>query len=168
MSTPTESPRRKGAVRMADIPPDVMAALNRGEIESVTLVEWLVIDMPQLLRHALASAGVDAPNAVARAEAVAGERFTLSQCEVGKALHDEVPEALEALACHRSDTVRAWAAFMLAADESLDLADRLERTKRFAADPNLAERWRTDSPTAETGWTLNHALRTLRKRGVAA
>ena len=40
--------KRIGAQRIADIPPDVLAALNRGELESVNLVEGLAIDMVQL------------------------------------------------------------------------------------------------------------------------
>ena len=47
MTTP---PRRKGSLRMADIPLDVLKALNEGREETITLVEWLAIDMPTLLR----------------------------------------------------------------------------------------------------------------------
>ncbi len=67
------SERRKGASRRADIPPDVLAALNEGRLETVTLVEWLAIDMPTLLRRAVADVGVDAPRSLERAQAVRGE-----------------------------------------------------------------------------------------------
>lgn len=43
-------PRRKGAMRRSEIPPDVLRALNEGREETITLVEWLAIDMPTLLR----------------------------------------------------------------------------------------------------------------------
>ena len=49
-------------------------------------------------------------------------------------------EIFEALASHKSDMVRAWAAFMLAADQNLNLAGRLEATRRFAADHSVAVR----------------------------
>ena len=137
---PPAAVRRKGASRMADIPPDVLAGLNRGELETVTLVEWLAIDMPTLLAHALRDAGVEAPAALARAEAVRGQGVTRRLRAIGAALHAEVPAAFEPFAGHRADMVRAWAAFMLAADDELDLADRLEASRRFAADRSVAVR----------------------------
>ncbi len=140
MTSSADAPiRRKGASRRADIPPDVLEGLNRGELETVTLVEWLAIDMPTLLRHALADVGVEAPLALARAEEVSGEGVTRRLRAIGAALHAEIP-AFEALASHRSDMVRAWAVFMLAADDTLPLDERLERTKRFAADRSVAVR----------------------------
>ena len=136
----TDLERRRGASRIADIPPAVLDALNRGETETVTLVEWLAIDMPTLLGQALADVGVDAPRALARAEAVRGEGVTRRLRAIGAALHEEVPTARDALARHRADMVRAFAAYMLAADTEPDLAARLERTRPFAADPNGAVR----------------------------
>ena len=133
-------PARKGAARIADIPPDVLAALNRGELETVTLVEWLAIDMPTLLRHALADVGVSAPATLERAEQLRGEGVTRRLKGIGEALYEEVPEAFGAFAAHRSDMVRAWAAYMLTADGSLELSERLERTRPFAADRTVAVR----------------------------
>ena len=135
-----EAPRRKGASRIADIPPVVLDGLNRGELETITLVEWLAIDMPTLLRHALADVGADAPRALVRAEAVRGEGVTRRLRAIAAALQDEVPDAFEAFASHRSDMVRAWAAFMLAADTTIELDERLERARRFAADASVAVR----------------------------
>src|SRR4051812_195437 len=42
---------RKGAVRMADIPPSILLKLNKGEIEALTLAEVLAVDFVKLLRH---------------------------------------------------------------------------------------------------------------------
>ena len=49
--------RRRGARRMSEIPPEVLAALNRGELETANLVEWLATDQRKLARHVLASRG---------------------------------------------------------------------------------------------------------------
>ena len=68
-------PRRKEAMRIADIPPDVLRALNEGREETITLVEWLAIDMPTLLRSILPSVGLpEAGNELGRvADGLAGE-----------------------------------------------------------------------------------------------
>lgn len=155
--------RRKGATRIADIPRDVLDGLNRGELETITLVEWLAIDMPTLLRHALADVDASAPRALKRAEAVRGDGVTRRLRAIAAALHEEIPASFDALATHRSDMVRAWAAFMLAADESVPLEERLERTRRFAADRSVAVRecaW--DSFRAYVAADLEHGLELLR------
>lgn len=45
--------KRKGARSKNDIPVDVMDQLNRGEIETANLVEWLAVDQRLLLHHVL-------------------------------------------------------------------------------------------------------------------
>ena len=149
--------RRRGAVRRADIPPDVLRGLNEGRLETVTLVEWLAIDMAELARHA----GLP-DEVVAEAERVAGEGVTRRLRAIGAAIHRTRAD-LEPLASHSSDMVRAWAAFALAADESLPLDDRLERTRRFAADGSMATRecaW--DSFRPYVAAELDRALELLR------
>ena len=130
----TEPPPRKGALRMADIPPDVLGELNAGRLETVTLVEWLAIDQAELARNVGLPADV-----VAEAERVAGEGVTRRLRAIGTAIHSAGVDT-DALARHPSDMVRAWAAFALAADESLDLTERLQRLRRFAADRSMATR----------------------------
>ncbi len=44
---------RTGASRVADIPADILQALNAGKIEAVTLVENLATDFNVLLSHTL-------------------------------------------------------------------------------------------------------------------
>ena len=146
-----ESPPRKGASRIADIPPDVLAALNRGELETITLVEWLAVDWPTLLRHALEDVGAGEllPRFLTRVEELSHLKITKRQRALGALLAAEAPELFERFATHRSDTVRSWAAFMLAADDGLDLARRLEATRRFAADRHMGVRevaWDTFRP----------------------
>lgn len=38
------TPKRKGAKSTKDISEDVMTLINRGEIETASLVEWLAVD----------------------------------------------------------------------------------------------------------------------------
>ena len=126
----------------------MLAGLNEGRLETVTLVEWLAIDMAALLRAVLPEVGladlVDELGAVA--DGLAGEGVTRRLKGIGAALAAATRAdprrnaAFEALGSHRSDMVRAWAAYMLTADAGLDLAERLEATRRFAADRSMAVR----------------------------
>lgn len=45
--------QRKGAKRITDIPLTILESLNRGEIETANLVEWLAIDQTLLLENVL-------------------------------------------------------------------------------------------------------------------
>ena len=141
-------PRRKGAVRRSDIPPDVLRALNAGREETITLAEWLAIDMAALLRSILPDVGLaDAADQLGEvADGLADEGTMVRLRGIGRALYaateqrPKSPQIFEAVAGHQSDMVRSWAAWMVAADESLRLAERLEATRRFAADRSVAVR----------------------------
>ena len=134
--SPEGKPRRKGAARRADIPPDVLQALNEGREETITLVELLAIDMPTLLGAILPGVGLaDARDElVDKARSMADEGVTRRLKGIGKALfaatqtHPKRTDIFEALASHTSDTVRAWAVYILAADKGIPLDKRLDRT----------------------------------------
>lgn len=137
--------RRTGAVRMADIPPDVLRALNEGREETITLVEWLAIDVVTLMRHAMRDVGLDDPALLEAARAAAGEKIMQRQRTIARALHAALgtradrDAVFQRLAGHPSDTVRSWAALVVGAEDH-SLADRLERARPFAADPNMGVR----------------------------
>ena len=141
-------PRRKGAVSRSQIPPDVLQALNQGREETITLAEWLAIDMPTLLRSILPGVGLAevCEELGQEADRLNGEGVTKRLKGIGEALfvwtknHPKRSEIYEALASHQSDMVRVWANYMLTADQEVHLAHRLEATRRFAADRSVAVR----------------------------
>lgn len=45
--------KRKGSRSAKDIPKEILEQLNRGEIETVNLVEWLAVDQRLLLENSL-------------------------------------------------------------------------------------------------------------------
>ncbi len=148
MTTPAPAVPRKGARRMADIPPAIMADLNAGRIETVSLVEWLAIDHAALLQAALADAGLrDPAGPLARLQTVADAGIMTRTMAIGQGIYDAIaadakrgPAVLNALATHRCDVVRSWAACAYAADPKPTLAERLTTARRFAADPHMGVR----------------------------
>ena len=142
------TPRRKGAARRSDIPPHVLEALNQGREETVTLVEWLAIDMPTLLSSILPQVGLAdaADDLVAASHLLANEGVTKRLKGIGAALHEATQgrpgrsATFNAMVGHTSDMVRAWAAFMLTADRDMRPKERLASARRFAVDGSVAVR----------------------------
>lgn len=146
-STPPPAARRKPPRRMREIPGDVLDQLNRGEIESINLVEWLAIDQVSLLRHALAKvrSKLDHRPLIAAAESLTGAGIMDRTRGIGRALHRHAIHTGDVglrddMAAHASDTVRQWAAFMLWCDESLELSERLALVRQFASDTHMGVR----------------------------
>jgi 3-methyladenine DNA glycosylase AlkC len=136
---------RKGPLRMADIQPPVLKALNEGVIETKTLVEWLAIDIRKLVLSSIDVAGLDEQRdiLVAATKDIAEDGVEQRTRRMGTLLYSLVGSsgpAFEALATHPSDMVRSWAAMMVCADPSLSFKTRLARMKRFAADTNMSAR----------------------------
>jgi len=138
---------RKGAARIALIPPAVLEALNAGRIPTVNLNEFLALDLPLLARNVARQVGLD-PQAerladtlamlpafrpVKRHEHVARALYDLT------ALHPDRDAIAHRLATHASDVARSWAAQWLLFS-GLTLADKLDRVRRFAADPHFGVR----------------------------
>ena len=128
--------KRKGARRRSEVPPEVRRGLNEGTLETANLVEGLVVDCAALLRHVApelspgAIASVRNSQGIVRKMRVAGETLA---AEWGIRGYDR-------FASHRSDTVRGWAAYLMAAVPNLTLRQRLERIRSLADDPHFAVR----------------------------
>ena len=162
-----EEPRRKGAVRRSSIPPDVLLALNEGREETITLVEWLAIDMPTLLRSVLPQVGLEsaAGRLAESTRPLADEGVRARLMGYGEALfetldsHPKQAEVFEALASHKSDMVRSWAAWMVAADRTLELLVQVIRGSRPHARP---------APSGNLGTGSRPQRAALRGRGHTA
>jgi 3-methyladenine DNA glycosylase AlkC len=138
---------RKGAARIALIPPEVLEALNDGAIPTVNLNEFLAIDLRRLATSVAAAIGLD-PEAERLEDTLAmlGAFPPVKRhLHVARALHDLTePRAdrdavAHALATHPSDIARSWAAQWLAFS-AMPLQDKLQAVFRFAADPHFGVR----------------------------
>lgn len=180
----TSANPRKGATRMAEIAPDVRAALSHGEIASATLTEGLAVDQAVLLRTVFP----DLPaSALRAAQAIVPLGILKRMQGLGELLWHTLGEtAFERARGHTSDTVRGWACFMVGAMPAQPLAQRLQTIQPLADDPHFGVRewaWMALRPHLAaqldeaiallTGWThapqdnlRRFASEALRPRGV--
>lgn len=166
---PTELLSRKGAPRIALIPPAVLDALNDGLLPTVNLNEFLALDLPRLARRIARDIGLDA-----EAERLQ-DTFAMLPAfppvkrhfHIARALYDLTePRAdrdavAHALASHTSDVARCWAAQWIAFS-ALPLPDKLASAWRFAADPHFGVRelaWMTVRD--EIAGDVDHAVQLL-------
>jgi 3-methyladenine DNA glycosylase AlkC len=139
--------QRRGAARIALIPPEVLEALNEGLVPTVNLNELLALDLPRLARSVAQAIGLD-PRAerledtlamlpafkpIKRHHHVALALYDLAAAHPGR---DSVAHAL---AVHPSDIARSWAAQWVAYS-GLPLPAKLEAVRRFAADAHFGVR----------------------------
>jgi 3-methyladenine DNA glycosylase AlkC len=138
---------RKGAARIASIPPEVLDALNAGRLATVNLNEFLAIDLPRLARHVAAHVGLD-PQAERLEDTLAmlpAFRPVRRHAHIARALYDLTAPLAERdaiahrLATHPSDVARSWAAQWLQFCD-LPFAGKLQRVRRFAAAPHFGVR----------------------------
>lgn len=169
--------------RVSDVDPEVVQRLNEGTRQTTVLAEALAVDFAVLLRH-VSPRMTDVADTV---DATTG--ITKRMAHVARLILDrEGVEAADRLAGHQSDTVRGWAAYVLAAIPELDLPTRLQRVRPLADDDHFAVReWAwlalrdhiVDDPVAAidalTAWTTESsanlrrfAVESTRPRGVWA
>jgi 3-methyladenine DNA glycosylase AlkC len=138
---------RRGAARIALIPPEVLEALNEGSVPTVNLNEFLALDLQRLARNVARDIGLP-PDAERIADALAmldAFRPVKRHEHVARALYDLAePRAdrntvAHALATHPSDVARSWATQWIAFS-SMSLPDKLQSVRRFAADPHFGVR----------------------------
>ncbi|HED54803.1 MAG TPA: DNA alkylation repair protein [Phycisphaerales bacterium] len=133
-------PYRTGASSPKDVPKHVLRALNRGEIETVNLGEWLAVDTAELLQNVAPELGKE------------GVRLLTDNPDMGlmdrwrtasRLLLDHFGDgAIDRFADHPSDTVRGWVCAIIGMTDSKGwtLKKRLARIRPFADDPHFGVR----------------------------
>lgn len=124
---------RKGARSRAAIDPVVLAELNAGTAETLSLPECLAVDFAALMRATL-------PELDARPlDEAAGAGITTRMALAGRLALTLGPDAIARLAAHPSDTVRGWACYAIGSRE-MDLAERLALIRPLADDAHFGVR----------------------------
>jgi 3-methyladenine DNA glycosylase AlkC len=157
----TELTVRKGARKVNEIPTEVLAQLNKGEIETVNLVEWLAIDLPGLAQHVLSQVGLAEAIAAMTRDVEALKKSTTPQVmlAISNAISRELQERRDAAAIaklistHSSDSVRCWGAYLIGLNPKLSLEQKIEQIELFAADSHFGVReiaWMSVRPAIAT------------------
>ena len=132
------TPARKGAIRAADIPADVLHALSRGQMQSATLAECMALDQAMLVRTVFPGLSASALKAVNVACALG---VLKRMACIGAVLLDELgTDGIAQCQSHAADTVRGWACFMIGAQPALDLQARLTSIRPLADDVHFGVR----------------------------
>lgn len=126
---------RKGAVRRADVTEEIRAGLDGGTEEAATLAEGLTVDFAVLISNAF-------PETIPHAHRITPSLgVTKRMALAGQILIETLGIAgLERVKAHSSDTVRGWAAYMIAEEPSLTLRQRLDLVRSLADDSHFGVR----------------------------
>lgn len=140
-------PKRKGARSIKDISPEIMQQLNRGEIESANLVEWLAIDQPLLLEKVLSDLEKLAylPPILTEINQLKKQTITTVNEAIGVGLFQQITahndtDLLSKMMQHTSDSVRCWATYMIGKNPKLSIVEMLKNIQPLAADMHFGVR----------------------------
>ncbi|QJD88032.1 DNA alkylation repair protein [Cohnella herbarum] len=142
--------QRKGALKVSEIPEEVSALLQSGQLESVNLTEWLAVNHIVLLDHIVNELDLkqQAGSMVDELQQGAEKKIMKIIPAIAQAwlsLMERLPsESRELifmkLSTHLSDSVRCWAAYIVGLDRKLSLDQKLTHIRSFAADSHFGVR----------------------------
>lgn len=141
---------RKGARKAAEIPEHIRHLLQSGTIESVNLTEWLAVDHLVLLEqitHEL-DIPISSQGIASRLEPKDQQRIMkvipaigIQWLEYMKSIPvQEKADLFTFLTKHRSDSIRCWAAYIIGLNPELQVTEKLEQIRPFAADAHFGVR----------------------------
>ncbi|ABQ05512.1 DNA alkylation repair protein [Flavobacterium johnsoniae] len=139
--------KRKGARSAKDIPVSILEQLNKGEIESANLVEWLAVDQIVLLKNVL-----NELNKIEYLEPVLIDVRNLKKQTVNtineaigtgilkqSVLNNDL-KIVSIISKHKSDLVRCWSAYAIGRNSKFTIEEMLEQIQFLAADKHFGVR----------------------------
>lgn len=160
--------KRKGSRSTKDIPVDILEKLNKGEIETANLVEWLAIDQKLLLKNVLQQTNrfkyfepiITNINALKKQTVnTINESIGTSLFRLAKLENDN--DLFTILSTHKSDLVRCWATYTIGKNEELSISKILNQIQPFSADKHFGVReicWLAVRPTIAKNLTESLAI----------
>lgn len=140
---------RKGVRKVDDIPKEVLDLLNTGKIETVNLTEWLAIDHLTLIKANFPEVGISKENTefiVQQIKALKNPTAMNVIKLVGASLYQtlsaegNLASVLIELSSHPSDSIRCYAPFLIALNQTLSLEEKLQESEQLIADKHFGVR----------------------------
>lgn len=140
---------RKGARKAQDIPAEVLQLLNRGEIETVNLTEWLAINHITLIRTVFPTLGMpqDFIDAIVAKIETQKKPSTMNTTKlVGSMLYEQyansakLEDIFDNLSAHGADSVRCYAPYLIGLNNNLTISQKLSQAQKLAADKHFGVR----------------------------
>ncbi|MDA6070256.1 DNA alkylation repair protein [Flavobacterium sp. AC] len=139
--------KRKGSRSAKDIPAVILNQLNKGEIETANLTEWLSVDQKLLLENLLRQCkrtvylkpileSIDS----LKKQTVNTINETIGNGLLELAIQENDAEILILIQSHPSDLVRCWATYTIGRNTKLSIEEILIQIQPFAADKHFGVR----------------------------
>ncbi len=139
--------KRKGSKSAIEIPTEILEQLNRGEIETANLVEWLAVDQRILLDNLLGQNNRRAylKPILTKIDRLKKQTVNTINETIGTGLFELTAqnndkEFLAIISKHQADLVRCWATYTIGKDENLNISDTLQQIQPFSADKHFGVR----------------------------
>jgi len=139
--------KRKGTRSTKDIPASILEQLNKGEIETANLVEWLAVNQIMLLENVL-----EEFDRIEYLKPILEDIQNLKKHTVNTIneaigtgiLKQEIlnkdKEIFSIISNHKSDLVRCWSAYVIGKNTALSIEEILEQIQLLAADKHFGVR----------------------------
>jgi 3-methyladenine DNA glycosylase AlkC len=139
--------KRKGSRSTKDIPAEIMLQLNRGEIETANLVEWLAIDQRVLFQNLLQQLNRNYyyNSIISDIDALKKQTVNTINEAIGVGLFKNIQankdfDIFPKLANHTSDSVRCWSTYIIGFNKDLSISEKLTQIQPFATDSHFGVR----------------------------
>ncbi|HEY1192551.1 DNA alkylation repair protein [Flavobacterium sp.] len=142
-----EEVKRKGARSTKDIPTWVLEQLNRGEIETANLVEWLAVNQTKLLENVLKESDrmeyldpilTDVRNL--KKQTVNTINEAIGTGILAESILNNDSDILSIISKHKSDVVRCWSAYTIGKNQEFKIEEILAQIQFLAADKHFGVR----------------------------
>jgi len=139
--------KRKGARSTKDIPASILEQLNKGEIETANLVEWLAVSQTKLLENVLKEYDrmeylepilTDIRNL--KKQTVNTINEAIGTGILAESILNNDSNILSIISKHKSDLVRCWSAYTIGKNQEFKIEEILEQIQFLSADKHFGVR----------------------------